>query len=305
MGRRPAGPRDHGYSAAAGEHRQRRSTPCTTRRRSSRTTSSCLQEPHAHPGYRMDNLDAYGESPPFVEEGYYNSSFSYVPLATPLYIPEGGSASTVTGYNNQPDVNDQSYFVSLTLQADRRPPRSTRRTTTWTRSSARPTSAASTPLYLDQTLQHEEHPLRGRLQAELPQQHALLRSPVFQQLKYGSPDHGRQVPDQGQRASSSRPSTSRTRPWNFNANFTYQEATTFGVFYQSTGNYLDAFATTTPVDGTYGTGLGAPNFTALPSPRRKHALAGHPAGPGQRVRRVHATRSAGAPASARSSSARQ
>jgi len=38
--------------------------------------------------------------------------------------------------------------------------------------------------------------------------------------------------------------------------------TAFGSFFEETGNYLDAYATTTPVDGTYGTGVGAVNYGA-------------------------------------------
>lgn len=47
-----------------------------------------------------------------------------------------------------------------------------------------------------------------------------------------------------------------------NANFTYQDATAYGSFFEETGNYLDLYATTTPVDGTYGTGVGAVNYGA-------------------------------------------
>ena len=67
-------------------------------------------------GYRIDNIAVHGESPPVIEEGYYNSFFTYVPLASPVYIPEGGSTSTVPGYNNSRTVNDQSFFVSLTYK---------------------------------------------------------------------------------------------------------------------------------------------------------------------------------------------
>jgi iron complex outermembrane receptor protein len=47
-----------------------------------------------------------------------------------------------------------------------------------------------------------------------------------------------------------------------NANMTYQDATAYGSFFEETGNYLDLYATTTPVDGTYGTGIGAVNYGA-------------------------------------------
>jgi hypothetical protein len=67
-------------------------------------------------GYRIDNIAVHGESPPYVEYGYYNSFFTFVPLASPVYIPEGGSTSTVAGYDNSRTVNDQSFFVSLSYK---------------------------------------------------------------------------------------------------------------------------------------------------------------------------------------------
>jgi outer membrane receptor protein involved in Fe transport len=53
-----------------------------------------------------------------------------------------------------------------------------------------------------------------------------------------------------------------TKRLSINANLTYQDATAFGSFFEETGNYLDAYATTTPVDGVYGTGIGAVNYGA-------------------------------------------
>jgi outer membrane receptor protein involved in Fe transport len=54
-----------------------------------------------------------------------------------------------------------------------------------------------------------------------------------------------------------------TKNLSVNANFTYQDATAFGTsFFEDTGSYLDDYATTTPVDGTYGTGIGGPNYGA-------------------------------------------
>ncbi len=53
-----------------------------------------------------------------------------------------------------------------------------------------------------------------------------------------------------------------TKRLSVNANMTYQNVTAFGSFFEETGNYLDAYATTTPVDGTYGTGVGAVNYGA-------------------------------------------
>jgi outer membrane receptor protein involved in Fe transport len=53
-----------------------------------------------------------------------------------------------------------------------------------------------------------------------------------------------------------------TKRLSINANVTYQNVTDFGSFFEETGNYLDAYATTTRVDGVYGTGVGAVNYGA-------------------------------------------
>jgi outer membrane receptor protein involved in Fe transport len=53
-----------------------------------------------------------------------------------------------------------------------------------------------------------------------------------------------------------------TKHLSINANLTYQDVTDYGLFFEETGNYLDAYATTTPVDGTHGTGIGAVNYNA-------------------------------------------
>ena len=57
-----------------------------------------------------------------------------------------------------------------------------------------------------------------------------------------------------------------TKQLSINANLTYQDATAYGSFFEETGDYLDAYATTTAVDGTYGTGLGAVNYGAFQNP---------------------------------------
>jgi outer membrane receptor for monomeric catechols len=57
-----------------------------------------------------------------------------------------------------------------------------------------------------------------------------------------------------------------TKTLSINANMTYQSVTDFGKFFEETGNYLDAYATTTPVDGTHGTGVGAVNYNAYAEP---------------------------------------
>jgi len=53
-----------------------------------------------------------------------------------------------------------------------------------------------------------------------------------------------------------------TKHLSINLNFTYQDVTDYGSFFEETGNYLDGYATTTRVDNTYGTGIGAVNYGA-------------------------------------------
>ena len=97
----------------------------------------------------------------------------------------------------------------------------------------------------------------------------------FQQLKYGSQITGGKFPikDNGiELEAVYQPS----KAWNLNANFTFQDATAFGVFYQSAGNYLDSFDPATPVDGTHGTGLGTPNFALYYPPGNRMRAPGIP-----------------------------
>lgn len=226
------------------------------------------------PGYRIDNIAAHGESPPYVEEGYYNSAFQYVPLATPVYIPEGGSSSTITGYNNSRTVNDQSFFVSISYKL-------TEESSFYATYDHVDAVLGSSnfggvdAVYLDQTLTTKSTLYEFGYKQSFLGNKLYIATDVFQQLKYGSQITGGIYPikDNGfEFETVYQPS----RAWNLNANFTYQNATAFGTFYQSTGNYLDAFATTTPVDGTYGTGLGSPNFTTYDPPNGRMRTPGVP-----------------------------
>ena len=211
------------------------------------------------PGYRIDNISAHGESPPYIEEGYYNSAFQYVPLATPTYIPEGGSSSTITGYNDSRNINDQSFFVSLSYK----PSETSSVYATYDHVNGILGSSnfgGFDAEYLDQVLSTKSTLYELGAKESLLKNTLYVSAALFQQLKYGTQITGGKYPikDDGVELEAVyQPS----KAWNLNANFTYMDATTYGVFYQSTGNYLDQFATTTVVDGTHGTGLGAPNFS--------------------------------------------
>jgi hypothetical protein len=225
-------------------------------------------------GYRIDNMAAHGESPPVVEYGYYNSFFTYVPLATPVYVPEGASNATVTGYDNSRTINDQSFFVSLSYK----PTETSTFYLTYDHVDAILGSSnfgGVDAVYLDQVLSTKSTLYEAGYKQSFLQNKLYFASDVFQQLKYGSQITGGKFPikDNGLELEAVyQPS----KAWNFNANFTYQEATAFGVFYQAAGNYLDSFATTTPVDGTVGTGLGTPNFTLYYPPGGRMRAPGIP-----------------------------
>ena len=210
-------------------------------------------------GYRIDNLAAHGESPPYIQEGYYNSFFTYVPLATPVYIPEGGSSPTFTGYNNSRTINDQSFFASLTYKP-------TDNSTLYVTYDHVDGILGSSNFggfdaqYLDQVLSTKSTLYEAGYKESVLNNTLYVRADVFQQLKYGTQITGGKYPikdNGGELELVYQPN----KAWNFNANLTYQSATAFGVFYQSAGNYLDSFDPATPVDGTHGTGVGTPNFT--------------------------------------------
>jgi hypothetical protein len=225
-------------------------------------------------GYRIDAIDANGENPAYEEYGYYNSFFTYVPLASPVYIPAGGSNATYTGYNNKRGVNDQSFFASLIFK-----PTETS-TLYFTYDHVDGLLGSSNfggvdAVYLDQVLSTKSTLYEGGYKQSFLGNTLYFAGDVFQQLKYGTQITGGKYPikDDGLELELVyQPS----RAWNFNANFTYQDATAYGVFYQSTGNYLDSFDPATPVDGTFGTGLGAPNFTLYYPPGGRMRAPGIP-----------------------------
>ncbi len=225
-------------------------------------------------GYRIDNISVTGKNPAFEEYGYYNSFFTYIPLAAPIYIPEGGSSPYYTGYNNSRTVNDQSFFASLTYK----PTPTSTLYLTYNHVYALLGSSnfgGIDALYLDQVLSTKGTLYEAGYKQSLLDNKLYFATDIFQQLKYGSQITGGKYPIKNNGVEFEvvyQPN----KTWNFNANIIYQEATAFGVFFQTAGNYLDAFATTTAVDGRTGTGLGAPNFTLYYPPGGRMRAPGVP-----------------------------
>lgn len=232
------------------------------------------------PGYRADRIYATAESPSFEQVGYYDSSFNYVPLATPSYIPAGGTSlypqgNGVIGYNNTDTVTDQSFFINLSYKLNE-----------------------ASSIYL--TYDHVDAILGSNnfggvdgynLPSSLSTKSTLYEagykesfigntlyfgSAIFQQLKYGTQFTGPVYPikDEGVELDVV---YQPNKQWTINANFTYQDATAFGSsFYQQTGNYIDYYATTTIVDGQPGSGLGAPNYISYVPPGGRMRAPGVP-----------------------------
>jgi outer membrane receptor for monomeric catechols len=227
------------------------------------------------PGFRADRINATAMNPSFVQVGYYNSSFQFVPLATPIYIPAGGSSPYTAGYDNSDNVTDQSFFLNLSFKLNE----------------------AST-FYL--TYDHVDailgsnnfggvngYNLPGSLSTkstlyELGFKQSFLSntlyfsSDLFQQLKYGTQFTGPSYPikDEGIELDVV---YQPNKQWTMNANFTYQNATAFGsYFFQQTGDPLDYYDSATIVGGQSGTGLGAPNFTGYVPPDGRMRAPGIP-----------------------------
>jgi iron complex outermembrane recepter protein len=248
------------------------------------------------PGYRLDHIYADTANPPVVEVGY-EAFFTYYPLTTPIYIPRGHSSplivnetafgegihSTYEGYNVNDAVNDQSYFLSWVYKLND----ASSFYATYDRVDAILGSANFGGVDVNGTQANTHTSLANSLTTtstvyEIGYKESFLQNKLyfsaalFQQLKYGAELTGQTFPikDNGLELEAVyQPS----KQWTLNANCAYQDATAFGnSFYQQTGNYLDNFATTTPVDGTTGTGLGGPNFTSYDPPSGRMRAPGIP-----------------------------
>lgn len=231
-------------------------------------------------GFREDAINANTANPPLVQQGvnidddsstiygtipYYNY-YGYYALPSPIYYDRGAI------YKYQASKNDPSYFVSFIYKltetqslyitydevdaihgqtnfggiydgnksaanvASDIDNRSTLYETGYKGSFLNNTLFAGLALY--QQIKNEPQPPPPHGTAALPntivKSNGIELDAVYQPTKHLS----------------------------INANATYQRVTLFGSFFEETGNYLDAYATTTPVDGTYGTGVGAVNYGA-------------------------------------------
>jgi iron complex outermembrane recepter protein len=251
------------------------------------------------PGYRVDRI--YGEtaSPPVVEAGYW-AFYTFYPLATPIPIPKGQSSPlmvdesslgygvhpTYEGYDTSGFKTDQSYFLSAVYKITD----STSVYATYDRVSAILGASNWGGLDVAANVYGTATPyqqLETSLSAastlyELGFKQSFLKNTAyfdvvgFQQEKLGVQLGGAtdKVKDQGLEAQLV---YQPNKAWTFNANLTYQDATSFGPsYYQQTGNYLDSYDPSTVVDGQNGTGVGDPNFIPWQPPGGRMRTPGIP-----------------------------
>ena len=227
------------------------------------------------PGYRVDRIAVTAENPAFVQVGYYDSNFQYTPLASPIYIPAGGSSPYTPGYDNSDTVTDQSFFVSLNFKLDD--------TSSFYLTYDHVNAILGTNNYggvngyaLQSSLTSKSTLYEAGFKKSFLGNTLYFSSDVFQQLKFGTQFTGPAFPikDVGVEMDAVyQPS----KQWTINANFTYQDATAFGsYFFQQTGSYLDYYDPSTIVDGQPGTGLGGLNFVGYSPPGGRMRAPGIP-----------------------------
>jgi outer membrane receptor protein involved in Fe transport len=248
------------------------------------------------PGFRYDYIDATDSTPPVIETTI-NAFFTNYPLTTPIYIPRGQSSpiivdetafgegvhSAYEGYNVTGNKSDESYFLSLSYKLTD--------TTTAYATYDRADAILGTSNFGGLNVSPVDGNFQAQLQKSLGAVSTLYEvgikssflhntlytsAALFQQSKLGVQIGGAtdKIKDQGIELDAVyQPS----KAWTINGNFTYQDATIFGPsFFQETGDYLDNFATDTPVDGTFGTGKGGPNFVSYHPPTGRMRAPGIP-----------------------------
>jgi outer membrane receptor protein involved in Fe transport len=231
-------------------------------------------------GFREDAINANTGNPPLVQQGvnidddsstiygsipYYNY-YGYYQLPAPIYYNRGGL------YQYSASKNDPSYFLSFVYKLTD----TQSLYITYDEVDAIHGQTNFGGIYngnhgastVDSRHQQPLDALRGRLQGQLPEQHALHGTcalPADQERAAAPAPHGAtQTPNTIVKSQGIEFDMvyQPTKKLSINANATYQTVTLFGSFFEETGNYLDAYDTTTRVDGVYGTGVGAVNYGA-------------------------------------------
>jgi hypothetical protein len=231
-------------------------------------------------GFREDAINANTANPPLVQQGVnldddsstiygtipYYTYYGYYSLASPVYYDRGAV------YKYQSSKNDPSYFISLIYKL---------------------TETQSLYVTYDEVDAihgqtnfggiYDGNKSAANVAADINNRSTLYetgyKGSFLNNTLYGGISLYQQIKNEPQppppHGSSALPNTivksngieldmvyQPSKKFSVNANFTYQDVTDFGSFFEETGNYLDAYAATTPVDGKYGTGVGAVNYGA-------------------------------------------
>ncbi len=237
-------------------------------------------------GFREDYIFANSANPPFTQVGYYNQYFEYVPLTTPIFFDRGGTYSaTASRY-------DPSYFVSLIYKiTDTQSVYATYDRVDATHGATNfggvDSGGNGTAFGIGQLPQGNAGTVGtsisvGSTLYEVGYKGSYLgntlfvSASLFQQDKVESQLKGPpfRIKDNGIELDVI---YQPTKALTINGNMTFQDATAFGdYFFQETGNYLDAYSTSTIVDGKPGTGVGAVNYTGYVPPTGRMRAPGVP-----------------------------
>ncbi len=237
-------------------------------------------------GFREDYISASTENPPLTQVGYYDSYFDYIPTS-PMYFGKGQL------YHYSAAKWDPSYFTSLIFKiTDTQSVYATYDRVDAIHGAANVggvESGTSFPFSgpgvfgTGSNANVDKSISVGSTLYEVGYKGSFLHNTLFagvslfQQIKIESQIKGPPftIKDNGVEFDLV---YQPTKALSVNFNLTFQNATAFGdYFFQETGNYLDAYATTTKVDGTFGTGIGATNFTGWSPPGGRMRAPGVPA----------------------------
>ncbi len=232
-------------------------------------------------GARADHISVTTANPPMTQVGLVGPAvdFQYLPISPAIFYPKGSQ------YNVSTSKTDPSFFGSLVYKAND----SQSFYITYDRINAVQgasnfggvgsggTFGNPTPASTKNNLANLSTLYEAGYKGSFLKNKLYFSAILFQQVKTQPQLKGAasfMVKDNGLELETV---YQPNRALSFNANLTYQDATAFGTgFFQESGNYLDAYATTMTVDGQKGTGIGAVNYTTYAPPTGRMRAPGVP-----------------------------